>query len=492
MKKLLLVLFAAGLIAVFSMPAVAADVKFFGDYYVMGLYESNHSLRDGDVQSDPQKRITAVGQRLRINTVFQVAEGLKLTTRFDAMERMWGKEQAAPNRTVGGNGGTTASPQFVELDKAEKNISWERAYVTFNLGPGFFDVGYQADGYWSPIAFGNTTGSGPMIRYTSVMGPMTLSIYAEKGKEEGDALGQNAVYNNAPGAAAYLYGSSGDKNTYALQGTFKWKSGQAGLQLIYDVSDMMNNNYQWLNPDDPTGGVAFTNATVKYWEVSPFFQAKLGPVDLEGKLYYDYGKVDYRLKTTARPDVDIRGLSYYANGKVNIGPAYVGAFYAYIQGDNDQRAINAAGRDKIRMGHNGGQDWDPALILGNDRYTKWTSQYRAPSAGFAGSPFTAGFEEGNIKFIQGYVGVKPIPTLEIKAAFTNARLDYTTNNSNSKDVGNELDITATYKIYPNLEYMVGFGYLWTGDYYKGNIVNNSSNRDIDNDYLLMHQLTLTF
>ena len=86
MKKLFLVLFAAVLVMAFSMPAVAADVKFFGDYYVMGLYESNHSLRDGDNTADPAHGITAIGQRLRINTIFQVSEGLKLTTRFDALE----------------------------------------------------------------------------------------------------------------------------------------------------------------------------------------------------------------------------------------------------------------------------------------------------------------------------------------------------------------------------------------------------------------------
>ncbi len=37
--------------------------------------------------------------------------------------------------------------------------------------------------------------------------------------------------------------------------------------------------------------------------------------------------------------------------------------------------------------------------------------------------------------------------------------------------------------------MVGFGYLWAGDYFKG--VTPSANL-VDDNYLLMHQLTLTF
>jgi hypothetical protein len=36
--------------------------------------------------------------------------------------------------------------------------------------------------------------------------------------------------------------------------------------------------------------------------------------------------------------------------------------------------------------------------------------------------------------------------------------------------------------------MVGAGYLWTGDYFKG----TNSNNAIGNDYLLMNKLTLSF
>jgi hypothetical protein len=54
--------------------------------------------------------------------------------------------------------------------------------------------------------------------------------------------------------------------------------------------------------------------------------------------------------------------------------------------------------------------------------------------------------------------------------------------------GTEIDLVAKYKIFDNLEYMAGFAYMLTGDYFKG---SNSSFNKSDN-YLLMHQLTLTF
>jgi hypothetical protein len=36
--------------------------------------------------------------------------------------------------------------------------------------------------------------------------------------------------------------------------------------------------------------------------------------------------------------------------------------------------------------------------------------------------------------------------------------------------------------------MIGFGYLWAGDAFKG----TSDANPVDNTYLIMHKLTLTF
>jgi len=91
---------------------------------------------------------------------------------------------------------------------------------------------------------------------------------------------------------------------------------------------------------------------------------------------------------------------------------------------------------------------------------------------------------------QIFVGVKPVPKLDIKASYTIAQADKDASSSGwvSKNYGSELDVTATYKIYDNLSYMVGFAYLWAGDYFKG----TNAATQIDNDYLITHKLTLTF
>jgi hypothetical protein len=478
MKKLLFWLLPAAVVFLYAAPTPAADVKFTGTYYVWGGWESNHSLKANDPSGD-KTSTDGVGQRLRVGTAIKVADGLKLTTRFDAMERYWGQDNVAPAPGI--------------LDRSEKNFSWEMAYTTFNLGPGFFDVGYQPSGNWSPIAFGNSSSSAPGVRYTSVAGPVTLSAYWMKSSEATTPLGSGAVViftnsDTSTGTSAstttgstYAY-SSGDRDNYAMEGVYKWKSGQAGLKILYMDDERNNGQYGWTAEDKYGSVVTYTNASVRVWEISPFLQAKLGPVDLEAKLYYDYGKADYRI--ASQSDVDIRGLSYYANGKVNIGPAYIGVMYAYIQGDDNPS-------DKtLRYGHNGGQDWEPCLIIGNDKYAKWMGgNYKFPPKGYAtASPFGTQYwyYETNARFLQGYAGVNPIPKLGLKASFTNVQQDYNTV-SLSNDLGYELDLTATYKIYTNLSYTVGFAYWWVGDYFKG-----TTSSQLENTYLFMNQMILSF
>jgi hypothetical protein len=95
----------------------------------------------------------------------------------------------------------------------------------------------------------------------------------------------------------------------------------------------------------------------------------------------------------------------------------------------------------------------------------------------------------NVLFFQGYGGVKPIDKLDIMVALAYARADQTPTRGYVSDVyGWEADLTATYKIYDNLSYMVGFGYLFTGDYFKG----QTASANLTNDYMVMHKLTLTF
>jgi len=78
--------------------------------------------------------------------------------------------------------------------------------------------------------------------------------------------------------------------------------------------------------------------------------------------------------------------------------------------------------------------------------------------------------------------VKPIPKLDVQACsclrdgrpevgYGTAGLPVAYSNGT---YGTEIDVTGTYKITNNLSYMLGFGYLFTGDYYQANAPNSGN------------------
>ena len=106
----------------------------------------------------------------------------------------------------------------------------------------------------------------------------------------------------------------------------------------------------------------------------------------------------------------------------------------------------------------------------------------------------------NIWFAQGYVGAKPTPKLDVQLSYSYMKADQkpreykgtavsaTNKEFVSDSIGQEVDLKVTYKIFDNLSYMLGGAYFFTGDYFKG----ISADNQIDNNYLIMHQLNLSF
>ena len=117
-------------------------------------------------------------------------------------------------------------------------------------------------------------------------------------------------------------------------------------------------------------------------------------------------------------------------------------------------------------------------------FNDWANRF----AGNMGTYATTGAYFTNADLYQIFAGYNPIPKLGIKASYTYANADEKPAGYVDDVYGSEFDLTVSYKIYDNLEYMIGVGYLWAGDYYKGVGATNK----IDDNYLIMHQLTLTF
>lgn len=469
MKKLLIGFLAVGLIMSFAMTASAQpNIKASGQLYMYGNYNDNMSLRDG---GDHRAN---VANRMRMQFEIQIQEGLKLTTRFDALERAWGQTPAVLT-------------QAFAYTRAEQNISWERAYVTFNALYGVFDVGYQQSRVWGTCAFCDDYDTDAGIHYRYMMGPWTFGLEWEK--RAGTDGFASAPYGLAPnqigeGSGAQggnnLPGSDNDHDIYNIYAIYRWATGQAGLrfQADRDASDgnldgTYTAGFVGAAPNNqtyaPFGG--FLGGWVAtFYEIAPYVQWKSGPFDLESELRWVFGTID--VDAPGRSDIDREGISFYLMGKYTMGAFYGGLEFAWITGDDP------ATTDKWEAGQPGGQAWDPLLMFGN----YWFTKYNGAMGGQIGP------NEANLIMFKPFVGWKVNPQLEVVVQYAWLKADEKPTGYVDDYYGSELDIYANYKLYNNLTYTVGFGYFMTGDYFKG----TNAAASLDDNFLVMNALNFAF
>jgi hypothetical protein len=533
MKRLLIGFLAVGLIMGFTMAASAQpNLKASGQLYMYGsyvdnLYQVNGSQTGTNSVNKAANAHSNIANRLRMQFEVQIQEGLKLTTRFDALERVWGQQYVVS---------TTTAPYSATV---ENNISFERAYVTFNALYGVWDVGYQASVNWGTCAFCDDFDSDPGIHYRYMTGPWTVAAEWEKksaypstkqvlGGLNGPTvnIGEGSFQSsgNARRLANFQGGTDNDHDVYHIYGIYRWATGQAGVRLEMDrdassgkvlstgfvqaPAPFGNPAQALLTAAAPTGTTYGTSTSSAGWvstfyEIAPYGQWKFGPFDFEGELRYIWGKTEYdsnaKATTAGLTDVDRAGWSLYLMGKYTMGAFYGGLEFAYITGDDPNTT------DKNESGVTGGTSWDPLLMFGNYWFSKHHGALGSPSVLSPGTAsanstnfnwFTVSECEINMFMLKPFVGWKVNPQLEIVAQYAYLKADQkprinslpTNAQFVSDSYGSEFDIYANYKIYNNLTYTVGFGYFFTGDYFKG----TDGNVTVADNYLFMNALNLTF
>jgi hypothetical protein len=440
MKRFLVVLLMAGLVFALRTPVFAVDLKFSGEFYAAGIYLDKTSLKKDTATDGPSTAFYF--QRLRVRTDFVVSPGLTLVTRFDAMERAWGANRSTPGTTLAvDSAGTTAE---------NENIAWDWAYIEYVSPIGTFSVGYMNDGATGTI-FGNNYSPQGRIKYSLPLGAFTLNADIQKIKEQ-------SLTAKSPAVTA----ADADNDRYGIEGVYKWKDGLAGFKV----------NYYRYAENRPASGYILTYTLPALYTI-----AKIGPVALQAELNYAFGKV--RQYDSSGADIKMENWTGWIDATATFGPIYFGGTFAYVSGDDPTTT------DKQEGGTiNGGRDWNPCLILFNyyDR-TYWIGALAGNGTSTNSGPMTNAF------FYQGRVGVKPTDKLDIMASLSYSNADKKPTGFGSDAYGYEVDVTGTYKITNNLSYMLGVGYLVTGDYFKGTSAASSS---VANDYLVINKLTLTF
>jgi hypothetical protein len=458
MKRFWLVLLSLGLILAFSVSAFAVDVKVSGEYYAAGLYLNKTSVQNewtdssGQVFHNDSPSTAFFYQRLRVGTDFIVSPSLKLVTRFDAMERIWGGNRSGV--------GTTSAIDSSGTRAENENIAIDWAYISYVSPIGTFDVGYMNDGAVGLI-FGDSYSPSPRIKYTYTSGPAKVVLCYTKVKDQSDSAITTATWTDA------------DNDKFFIDGSYKWKDVNAGLNVYYF-------RYAATRLDS----IPLPNQYKKhYFMFTPYAKAQIGPVALQAEFSYATGKDQEYDNSTLGSDVRLEQMSAWIDATANFAPVYVGGTIAYVSG-------NDPGTPDVKEGGtlSGGRDWNPCLIMFNyyDTYN-WVGAI----SGYENSVVNGGMS--NAWFFQGRVGVKPTPQLDAMLSASYAMADKKPTGFANGIYGTEIDLTGTYKITNNLSYMLGVGYLFTGNYFKGYDTNSSiASTSIVDDFIIINKLTLSF
>jgi hypothetical protein len=449
MKRLLLVLLSLGLIMAFSVSAFAVDVKVGAEYYAAGMYLNKTNL--ADIDTNPSTAFFY--QRWRVGTDFIVNPSLKLVTRFDAMERVWGGARGESAASSAAGYDTLSAGTKTE----NQNIAFDLMYISYDSPIGLFKVGYQIDSAWGTIFMDSSMPRGT-VSWSYTSGPWFYYL----GYKVWDDKSLSAVTTPAPTQTDL------DRDKSALAVKYIGKDAEGGL-LGGHVRDARYKT-------------AITNTTNLLYYLQPYAKAKFGPVSVQAELDYFWGDQP-KDDATATNNKKLELLAGWVDATVNLDMFYVGGTVAYVAGDDLGTTDKYEGFAAIV---NGGIDWNPCLIMFNNDVTYWVGNVSGNPTSSISGPMA------NALFFQGRGGVRPTSQWDVMMSVSYAQADKKPTGFANGTYGTEIDLTGTYKITNNLSYMLGVGYLFTGDYFKGNEAAQGNTLKVNDDYMLINKITLSF
>ena len=457
MKKLWLILLSLGLVMAFSVSAFAVDVKVGAEYYVAGMYLNKTNLNDTTytipgtipITVNPGPSTAFFYQRLRVGTDFIVAPSLKLVTRFDVMERIWGGQRGESAASALNGYDTLSAGTKTE----NQNIAFDLLYVQYDSPIGTFKVGYQIDSAWGTVFMDSSMPRGTVAwSYTS--GPWFYYV----GYKVWDDKSLSAVTTTTTQTDL-----ARDKSAFAIK--YFGKSAEGGL-LGGHVRDA---RAKASTPDD---------LTLLYY-LQPYAKATFGPVKVQAEFDYFWGDAPKDDLTPAH-NKKLELMAGWIDATANFDMFYAGGTVAYVSGDDPSTTDKTEGNAGIV---NGGVDWNPCLIMFNNDMAYWVGNVSSYNSSNLSGPMA------NAWFFQGRGGVRPTPQWDFMMSVSYAQADKKPTGFSNGTYGTEIDLTGTYKITNNLSYMLGAGYLFTGDYFKG--IDSGSNK-VNDDFMLINKLTLNF
>ena len=431
MKKQLIVLSAAAMVAAAAVPALAFENEFHGMYRAYGYVTNTYSAAPATAASTlpgvagtagPAVSLSAnprtvnyVEQRARLQYIAKANDDLKLVTHFE-LDTLFG-------------GGTATKYQGNDaggLDADQVTLETKNVYLDFNIpaAPLNVKIGIQPYNDAFQGTFGNFDGSGVLA--TAKLGMLTPS------------LGWFRVAESTGSATSRFFPGKNSNELLALN---------VKAALSKDIT--VGGSYYYLGKDINAFSATAPSAQVVH-TLGVDAAAKVGPAALTAFGAYQMGEYS-----------ENRDLAAYALGavaKVNLGLGNVNVAALYLSGSKDTTASAAGGDYKgwQQLAPNGATSYFGAsnmwLLIRNNATIN-------TSTAIGGTDLAKG-GRGFLGLFAGFDG-------KADKLFYSANVGYaqTAEERGSEDgtIGTEVNATVGYKMYDNLAVSLTGAYAMLGD-----------------------------
>jgi hypothetical protein len=413
MKRVALLVFAALLVLMFSVPAMAMEHQF-GGYWRTRFYTQQNF--DGTDVEPPSRDWTAVDTRTRLYYTAVFHENLKFVNKFE-FDGSWGKSRGgdlwAGRQEGPGN-------EWTDIGADGANIEIKNSYADFKLGPMFAKVGIQG----GRLARGfliDTDFAGLVVGYQG--DGMSIPFMWIKNFEGGQS--DNAM----------------DLDYYALAPSFSAGNFTINPYVLYAYSD---NAFKY------SGGV---------YEEYNLYWAGLD-IDMNFDAFslwltgiYSGGDRDFFASSNSE---DISGYLGAVGFGFDFGMGDVHGEFFYASGDDDPLDSD---RDDFQLPDGRSYYWGEIMGWGMFDVLVPTN---SPADGIT-----------NVMAANFGASVKPMDKLKISLDAWWAKLAEETGNTTTgsleDELGVEVDLVITYKLIEGMNLDVVGAYLFAGDaVYNGN------------------------
>jgi len=439
MKKLMTIGLAAAMMFAMAGRASATALETSGELRARGWWVDNYVVDKHSTEW--------FDQRLRLNMVWPVAEGVKVNVRADILEGFWGDNNAAFNTTFNTANNSVNSTTAGFGTRPPINFDWVNMQFVWPGTPLTFTVGRQDVTY----ATGMYAGKDNRDRFKVVakFSPEMNFLFAyDKTAEQFAAEGSNGV-DDARGWSVAGFGT--------VQG---WYYGLLALYALDDTNPTTTGNVTRIGVDATTSG-------------------KAGPVDLKVDVAFVTGD-----NQVGSNKIDASGLMAYVSAAMPAGPVTVTVEGAYAAGDDP--ATKNKNEGAARFDYNSSY-WSIILYtnldvpgyVGSSSGNQMTSDVGkdfgvtnaiSGKVSVAWSPMKGFTLIGSALYAQALQDVVVVTAPAKAATPTTPAVPAVTKLVKADPLGTEFDVVAVYNITDNVYFLGGLGYLVAGDFF-GNVDN---------------------